>query len=592
SFFVGSPPGPSGSFMFYAGQGQAPVSAVQAAPGSTAGSVAVASASAAVAGAASPHRSAQSAVGPASKADVLISPPPQQPRPTNHSSAPTAAAGLSAGSAAAAAARGLAPVHIAATGGSGSGPLSPTSPTVGEGGSGAAAAPSGLPPQIALAPPREVPEPVARRDQLRLLAIKVLSILGENEHVRRALGQPAIAGRGVRVLALDGGGMRGLALVQIMRHIERRTGRPLHQLFDLVVGTSTGAIVAFGLGVFHFSLDQCEAIYTGLGHKVFNQRQATASPREELLAAAQAQVIAAASASSASASASAASAPATGWRDSLIRVLRGTSTNLRVAVYGFKHDASTFEDLLREMCDVRRLGCVNNQLIDAAALGAPKVAAVATLVSSCPVTPFLFTSYELPPDVSAAAAAMRACASSSRHLLWQAVRASSAAPYYLDDFVCGDERYQDGAATANNPSILALQQARLLWPGVPLEALVSLGCGTAPPVRRERGAHAVLDTGAVLVDAATSPDRADEALATLLPLVPGARYFRFQPNHESCAMELDDVNPQHWAALQAAVDEYCTAHAARIDELAELLLSGRGKDGDVMTGCRSAGGGG
>jgi hypothetical protein len=38
-----------------------------------------------------------------------------------------------------------------------------------------------------------------------------------------------------------------------------------------MVGTSTGAIVAFGLGVFHYSLDQCESIYTGLGHKVFNQ---------------------------------------------------------------------------------------------------------------------------------------------------------------------------------------------------------------------------------------------------------------------------------------------------------------------------------
>lgn len=62
---------------------------------------------------------------------------------------------------------------------------------------------------------------------------------------------------------------------------------------------------------------------------------------------------------------------------------------------------------------------MGNQLIDAAALGAPKVAAVATLVSCCPVTPFLFTSYELPPEVAPAAAAMRACPSSSRHQLWQ-----------------------------------------------------------------------------------------------------------------------------------------------------------------------------
>jgi hypothetical protein len=42
----------------------------------------------------------------------------------------------------------------------------------------------------------------------------------------------------------------------------------------------------------------------------------------------------------------------------------------------------------------------------------------------------------------------------------QAIRASSAAPYYLDDFLCGDERFQDGAATANNPAVIALQQVR------------------------------------------------------------------------------------------------------------------------------------
>ncbi len=37
----------------------------------------------------------------------------------------------------------------------------------------------------------------------------------------------------------------------------------------------------------------------------------------------------------------------------------------------------------------------------------------------------------------------------------------------------------------------------------------------------------MLDTGAVLIDAATSPDRADEALSTLAPLIPGLHYFRW-----------------------------------------------------------------
>ena len=52
-----------------------------------------------------------------------------------------------------------------------------------------------------------------------------------------------------------------------------------------------------------------------------------------------------------------------------------------------------------------------------------------------------------------------------------------------------------------------------------------------PQVKRDQRTSSVIssvmDTGLVLMDAATSPDRADEALSVLMPLVPGARYFRY-----------------------------------------------------------------
>ena len=40
----------------------------------------------------------------------------------------------------------------------------------------------------------------------------------------------------------------------------------------------------------------------------------------------------------------------------------------------------------------------------------------------------------------------------------QAIRASAAAPYYLDDYTVGEERFQDGAAIANNPTLVGIQQ--------------------------------------------------------------------------------------------------------------------------------------
>ena len=47
---------------------------------------------------------------------------------------------------------------------------------------------------------------------------------------------------GVRVLTLDGGGIRGIIELAILEQVERRVGlgMPIRDLFDLIVGTSTG----------------------------------------------------------------------------------------------------------------------------------------------------------------------------------------------------------------------------------------------------------------------------------------------------------------------------------------------------------------
>lgn len=52
---------------------------------------------------------------------------------------------------------------------------------------------------------------------------------------------------GSRILFLDGGGIRGLIQIEILEQLEIRTGRKVTELFDWIVGTSTGGIVALGL---------------------------------------------------------------------------------------------------------------------------------------------------------------------------------------------------------------------------------------------------------------------------------------------------------------------------------------------------------
>src|SRR6476469_7692332 len=51
----------------------------------------------------------------------------------------------------------------------------------------------------------------------------------------------------MKILAIDGGGIRGIIPALVLTELEKRAGRPVADLFDLVAGTSTGGILACAL---------------------------------------------------------------------------------------------------------------------------------------------------------------------------------------------------------------------------------------------------------------------------------------------------------------------------------------------------------
>ena len=51
----------------------------------------------------------------------------------------------------------------------------------------------------------------------------------------------------MKLLAIDGGGIRGIIPALVLQAIEERTGRRIAELFDLIAGSSTGGIIAAGL---------------------------------------------------------------------------------------------------------------------------------------------------------------------------------------------------------------------------------------------------------------------------------------------------------------------------------------------------------
>lgn len=52
-----------------------------------------------------------------------------------------------------------------------------------------------------------------------------------------------------RILSIDGGGIKGVFPASFLASIEESVGRPVSDYFDLIVGTSTGGIIAIGLGL-------------------------------------------------------------------------------------------------------------------------------------------------------------------------------------------------------------------------------------------------------------------------------------------------------------------------------------------------------
>lgn len=81
----------------------------------------------------------------------------------------------------------------------------------------------------------------------------------------------------VKVLAVDGGGIRGVIPATVLAEVERRTGRAVSSLFDLIVGTSTGGIIALGLtkpgddGGPAWKASDLVTLYEREGHNIFSR---------------------------------------------------------------------------------------------------------------------------------------------------------------------------------------------------------------------------------------------------------------------------------------------------------------------------------
>ncbi|KAM3089514.1 hypothetical protein ACMFMG_001101 [Clarireedia jacksonii] len=247
---------------------------------------------------------------------------------------------------------------------------------------------------------------------------------------------------GVRVLSLDGGGIRGIVELETLHAIETELGGDLRiqAFFDLIVGTSTGGIIALGLGVQNWSVDQCISKFTDLCKDAFTPRTLKNVP------------------------------------------VLGT---LQMANHKSMYKTKPFEKCLQDSFEDRPLfgGDQNNQ-------EGYMVKVAVTSTTSIQQHPVILTNYNR-PDIQEYGTYTfeRFDRPSFEMKIWEAARATSAAPPYFKTFIKNETKsgYLDGALYHNNPVFVAHHERKAIWHDVcqqPPDLFLSIGTGHDGPIQK------------------------------------------------------------------------------------------------------------
>nr|AIN39484.1 PLA2-C [Spodoptera exigua] len=376
-----------------------------------------------------------------------------------------------------------------------------------------------------------VPPPPVARSSTRDLVSQMLSVAA----MERAACFDTSQKQG-RLLCLDGGGIRGLVLVQILLSLEEAVGRPIVECFDWVAGTSTGGILALGLASGK-SLRECQRVYFRLKEYAF------------------------------------------------------------IGMRPYPSDA--LEAILKE--------CLGTETV-MSDIEHPKLMILALLADRKPVDLHLFRNYKSAQEIldehngttspraeagdQASVVSLAQPPPPSEQLVWQAARATGAAPSYFR----ASGRYLDGGLMGNNPTLDVLTELTELNLALRatgqheeakktnLKVVVSCGTGLIPVSKLKdidvfkpeslwdtaRLACGLSAIGGLLVDQATQSDGrvVDRARAWCSAI--GVPYYRFAPQM-SKDVAMDEKNDETLVTMLWEAQMYMYSHRDRVAELAALL---------------------
>lgn len=333
----------------------------------------------------------------------------------------------------------------------------------------------------------------------------------------------------IRVLSIDGGGIRGYLPALILAEIERRAAQPIVQLFDLIVGTSTGGIIGIGAAA-GLRASALAEFYPRFGGKIFGRPDQS------------------------------------DWKNRLLgggENFADRMNNAARTMGAYAGGNARFGGNARHKPD--GLESVLSEMLGATMLSQAALDLAVTSFDGLSATPVVFSrhdarndhAYDLP--------------------LRDVARATSAAPTFfppLEKHWAGaPRRFIDGGVWANNPGGVAVAESLRLTSDRGLTGtsvyLVSLGTGAGEVREGFSGISTWIGSAKNLISTATSVREGEVLIERAFP---PQRIARLQVIDSRIAGAMDDPSPDRLRMLEAAANGLITGKAAEIDRIVAHLV--------------------
>ncbi|KAK5743050.1 hypothetical protein LTS12_024006 [Elasticomyces elasticus] len=320
----------------------------------------------------------------------------------------------------------------------------------------------------------------------------------------------------LRLLCLDGGGVRGLASLYVLKQLLSYVGdeKPCN-FFDMIAGTSTGGLIAIMLGCLEMSVDECIEAYIQTMGTIFQGKR---------------------------------------------KLAFSISGQLRP-----RYMAEKLEQAVKDIIASRGLSPDALMRKDVATR-VPTCHTFVVAMSAGARHPRLFTNYRKPHEQSDYWNKVK---------MWEAARATSAATSFFAPIEIDKVSYVDGGLLANNPVNMLWAEAQSTWSEHPIEAqvrcLVSLGTGE--PTLEAFGTSLKAVGRSLIAIATESEGTATAFLANHRDLAQRGGYFRFDPTNLDKigideAEKRGDIQERTeiWAEKSHIKDEMCRFQMAARNE--------------------------